>query len=959
MNQTIIYTLVSYGNQGCFPECVAVDTNKNGEFSVNFSKITPSNKSNYKHLLDDTDRRLLKYCFKLEKENLAGKIKDKTAKDWDSISQKYFENKRLNVEEAYLRNYLLEYIETNQEDFFTNLGNKELYLPEGRFPFSWTKLHVEEDMPEMLYCFENTGDWIYYYPVLSYRDKPFSLLDGMLVSRKSARVLIKNKIYEFDDEVDGSKLSPFFNKDKVSIAQTNADMYIEKVILPLTGTNKVLPIGFDIVNVDELLNVVLRIKVMEPIKQTILFDESETDSRLRSLTFELIFEYNGFKFRAGLPGKTTTVEKNDQSFTISKVERNKDLEQLYIDALKEVGINLDGKIKKFDYGEGVEWLNDHYKAIEATGVEIKLEEKKGLSRKIFVGERSISVEVKEGRDWFDIQGVVKFGEHEVPFVRVLNYIRQNKHEMVLPNGQYVQLPQAWFDEYGPLAEFSYLEDGKTVIAKHHCMVANNLKKKLKIQFEAKENMQRLLNSELNQDFDLPKNFKAELRHYQREGYNWLRLLDDLGLGGCLADDMGLGKTIQALCMLLWQKQQKMGTSLLIVPTSLIYNWEEEAKKFAPDLKILVHTGSQRSRVSNDFDQADIVLSSYGVLRRDKQLLSAYHFNYIILDESQAIKNPQSDTAQVSLSLKGRRYLTLTGTPIENSLSDLWSQVHFINRNMLGSASHFLRASKTEEKQELYRKLLKPFMLRRIKKDVLKELPEKQITVQWCEMSDEQNSVYREYRNSYREKFLSSKDEKDKVNAMIILEGLLRLRQIANHPLLVDSTYSEDSGKFDTVCNKLSEVIEQGDKVLVFSSFVKHLKLYRDFLDSNKIKYAYLDGSTKDRKEQVDQFQNDEDTQVFLLSLKAGGTGLNLTKASYVFLLDPWWNPAAEAQAYDRAHRIGQENKVFVYKFISRNTIEEKILKMQEEKLILSENMLKEDYNPIKQMDIKEVMQLIE
>jgi SNF2 family DNA or RNA helicase len=403
----------------------------------------------------------------------------------------------------------------------------------------------------------------------------------------------------------------------------------------------------------------------------------------------------------------------------------------------------------------------------------------------------------------------------------------------------------------------------------------------------------------------------------------------------------------------------MGVNLLVVPTSLIYNWEEEARKFTPDLKIYVHSGNLRSKDSKAFHNADIVLTSYGVLRRDKQLLSSFPFNYIILDEAQAIKNPQSDTAQVCLGLSGRRFLTLTGTPIENSLTDLWSQVHFFNRNMLGSSSHFLRACKTEGKQELYRRLLKPFMLRRNKKDVLTDLPEKQITVQWCDMTDAQHKIYRDFRNNYREKFLGSKDEKDRVNTMILLEGLLRLRQIANHPSLVESSYNDDSGKFETVCEMMTEVIEQGDKVLIFSSFVEHLKLYRTFLDAQNIKYAYLDGATKDRKEQVEKFQNDNETQVFLLSLKAGGTGLNLTKASYVFLLDPWWNPAAEAQAYDRAHRIGQQNKVFVYKFISRNSIEEKILRLQEEKLQLSESMLGSDNELLKQLDINEVMKLIE
>jgi len=332
---------------------------------------------------------------------------------------------------------------------------------------------------------------------------------------------------------------------------------------------------------------------------------------------------------------------------------------------------------------------------------------------------------------------------------------------------------------------------------------------------------------------------------------------------------------------------------------------------------------------------------------------------VILDEAQAIKNPQSDTTQVCLSLTARRFLTLTGTPLENSLTDLWSQVHFFNRNMLGSANHFLRACKQPDKQELYRQLLKPFLLRRNKTEVLTDLPEKSIIVQWCDMSDEQQRFYRDVRNSYRDKFLENKDSNDKVNPMILLEGLLRLRQSANHPLLAEKDYAEDSGKFDTVSQMLDEVVAQGDKVLVFSSFVEHLKLYRNYHDEKQIDYCYLDGSTKDRRGEVERFQNDDKPQVFLLSLKAGGVGLNLTRASYVFLLDPWWNPAAEAQAFDRAHRIGQQNKVFVYKFITRNTIEEKILKLQEEKLQLFDAMINSYNEILKTLDVNEVMKLIE
>jgi len=959
MNQVIVYLLKNMGNLGCFPECVAVDTDEKGIFSSHYVKVSNQNIINYLHLFDETDKVLFDYCQKLETEVILSKIKDKNTRSWESLVKKFFESKKLTQDSQYIKDYLVEYVEKNQNYFFEYLSDKQLFLPQGKFPFMWIRLNVEQEMPELLYCFDSQPDWIYYSLDITCRNKQLDLKKGTLVSRKLARIILRNKIYEFEEEVDGSKLIPFFSKEKVSVSQINAEEYIQKVILPLVPTNRVVGTGFEIQTVSDMSNAILRVKEIAPIQQFSLFDNEEADSADKNIVLELIFEYQNFMFWAGQGGSVTKVDMADDSFTIYKAERDYGLEKLYIDALKEAGLDLDGKVRKMPYGEGVEWLNDNYKALESTGVEIRFEKRGGESQRIFVGERSITVEVEEGRDWFDIKGRVKFGSFEIPFVRVLNYIKQNKHQMILPNGEYVQIPQAWFEEYKALVDFCKIEDGKAVIAKYHCVVADELMRGAKIKLSIKDNMRRLLEHKLDADFDLPVHFNGELRHYQQQGYNWLRLLDDLSLGGCLADDMGLGKTIQTLCLLQWLKEQNRGINMLVVPTSLVYNWEQEAAKFTPALKVHVHTGNQRSRNAEDFKDVDVLLTSYGILRRDKHILSAIPFNYVILDEAQAIKNPQSDITQVCLSLRARRFLTLTGTPLENSLTDLWSQVHFFNRNMLGSASHFLRACKQTEKQELYRQLLKPFLLRRNKTEVLTDLPEKSIIVQWCDMSDEQQRFYRDIRNSYRDKFLENKDSNDKVNPMILLEGLLRLRQTANHPLLAEKEYTEDSGKFDTVCQMLDEVIAQGDKVLVFSSFVEHLKLYRNYLDERQIGYCYLDGSTKDRRAEVERFQNDDNSQVFLLSLKAGGVGLNLTRASYVFLLDPWWNPAAEAQAFDRAHRIGQQNKVFVYKFITRNTIEEKILKLQEEKLQLFDAMINSDNEILKQLDVNEVMKLIE
>ncbi|MFT3751612.1 MAG: SNF2-related protein [Paludibacter sp.] len=834
MNQVVVYLLRNMGNLGCFPECVVVDTDDKGVFSTHFVKVSGQNLSNYLHLFDATDKLLFDFCQKLETEVIISKIKDKAVKSWDALERKYFGNKKLATDLQYIRDYLLEYVELNQNYFFENLSGKRLFLPQGKFPFMWIPLAIEQDMPELLYCFESRPDWIYYSLDITCRNKPLDLQKGLLVSRKLARVLLKNKIYEFEEEVDGSKLIPFFSKDKVSVSQINAEEYIRKVILPLIPTDRVIANGFEIQSVPDMTNAALRVREVAPIRQFSLFEDDEADPSAKSIVLELVFEYQGFVFWAGQGGPVTRFDMDGNSFTIYKAERDFGLEKLYIDALKEAGLDLDGKVRKMPYGDGVEWLNENYKALESTGVEIRFEKRSGEPQRIFVGERSISIEIEEGHDWFDIKGRVRFGTFEVPFIRVLNYIKQNKNQILLPNGEYVQIPPSWFEEYRALVDFCKIEDGKVVIARHHCVVADELMRGSNIKLSIKDNMRMLLEHKLDQNFDLPVHFNGELRHYQQQGYNWLRLLDDLSLGGCLADDMGLGKTIQTLCLLQWLKEQNWGINMLVVPTSLLYNWEQEAAKFTPGLNMHVHAGNQRSKNPDDFKEVDILLTSYGVLRRDKHILSAIPFNYVILDEAQAIKNPQSDTTQVCLSLRARRFLTLTGTPLENSLTDLWSQVHFFNRNMLGSANHFLRTCKQPEKQELYRQLLKPFLLRRNKSEVLTDLPEKSIIVQWCDMTDEQQRFYRDMRNSYRDKFIENKDDNDKVNPMILLEGLLRLRQSANHPLLAEKEYTEDSGKFDTVCQMLDEVLAQGDKVLLFSSFVEHLKLYRKYLDERQI-----------------------------------------------------------------------------------------------------------------------------
>jgi SNF2 family DNA or RNA helicase len=448
-------------------------------------------------------------------------------------------------------------------------------------------------------------------------------------------------------------------------------------------------------------------------------------------------------------------------------------------------------------------------------------------------------------------------------------------------------------------------------------------------------------------------FKGRLRDYQREGLGWLQFLRQYSFGGCLADDMGLGKTVQVLALL--DAATASRPSLIVVPRSLIFNWKQEAARFTPRLRVLDHTGGERMDKWTDFKNYDVILTTYGTLRRDAPFIKEVHFDTVILDEAQAIKNANTDSAKAVRLLKADYRLALTGTPVENRLSDLWSIFEFLNPGLLGSASVFRselgRKSGTEEdglsdeeSMRLLSKALRPFLLRRTKEQVARELPAKTEQTIYCELQAEQRRLYDELRDHYRNALLGRIDsigiEKSR---MQVLEALLRLRQAACHPGLIDKERTDQaSAKLESLIPQIAELIEEGHKALVFSQFTSLLDIVRKRLAKEKIAYEYLDGRTRDREARVRKFQEDENCRLFLISLKAGGLGLNLTAAEYVFLLDPWWNPAIEAQAIDRTHRIGQSRHVFAYRLIARDTVEEKILDLQRTKRRLADAIITAD-----------------
>jgi SNF2 family DNA or RNA helicase len=468
--------------------------------------------------------------------------------------------------------------------------------------------------------------------------------------------------------------------------------------------------------------------------------------------------------------------------------------------------------------------------------------------------------------------------------------------------------------------------------------------------------------------DPPASFTGRLREYQREALGWFAFLREFGFGGCLADDMGLGKTVMVLALL--ESRRRAGgdgaprPSLAVVPRSLVFNWMDEARRFAPEMRVLDYTGASRSAAR--LEDSDLVLTTYGTLRRDAARLNGQEFDYVILDEAQAIKNALTASAKAVRLLRGRHRLALSGTPIENHVGELWSLFEFLNPGLLGSSSAFSRATALQGRMEredlaLVTRAVRPLILRRTKQQVAPELPERSEQTIHCELDTTQRRFYDELRAHYRATLLDRVAREGLGRSKLqVLEALLRLRQAACHAGLVDERRKDEpSAKFDVLLPQLAEVIEEGHKALVFSQFTTLLGLLRARLDEERIVYEYLDGRTRDRAERVERFRTDGSCRVFLISLKAGGLGLNLTAADYVFLLDPWWNPAVEAQAIDRAHRIGQARQVFAYRLLARDTVEEKVAELQQTKRELADAILTADAGMLRNLKAEDLEWLLD
>lgn len=620
------------------------------------------------------------------------------------------------------------------------------------------------------------------------------------------------------------------------------------------------------------------------------------------------------------------------------------------------------------FEEALEWLFDGLPGLAEEGFELMGEE--SLVRfRVKRADANFGVNISSETDWFDVELQLEFDGEKVSLEELKKALKAQKKYVKLRNGSIARLPDKLVEKFHYLLNIGNVGDDSIRFSNHHLSFIDKLLAEAdnkELDALSTEKLSKLETFETIKSYTVPENFNGDLRDYQKAGYDWLNFLGEFSFGGILADDMGLGKTIQALTLLMYEiNNAPKKCNLIVAPTSVVFNWTREIERFTPDIKFLVHYGTRRSKDIRKIKRYPLILTTYGHLRRDIVFLKDIGFNYVILDESQNIKNPHSETSKAVRLLTAKNRLALTGTPVENNTMDLWSQFAFINPGLLGDQNFFketfMRPIEREQNVQVastLKRLIFPFVLRRTKEDVAKELPPKVESIVYSPMSEEQEKIYDKWRKSYRDHIISEIESQGLNKSKFkVLEGLTKLRQVACHPGLIDTAYMDASGKFDALTEMVEEIISEDHKVLIFSQFVQMLQIIRKQFNLQNIPYAYLDGSTKDRESQVNDFQQNPDTKIFLISLKAGGTGLNLTAADYVIHYDPWWNPAVEMQATDRAYRIGQTRKVFAYKLISKDSVEEKIVKLQNQKRELVDSLISTEESFFKTLNKDDILDL--
>ncbi len=899
----------------------------------------------------------------------------------DKIYAYFNRNKKLSITEyfATLKPEVIEqqirpYIERHIAHLLKILKNSELeifYKPyRYEYIYYTDKITINDSPGKAIFNFERNEDCLKYYLTVSFNNKEISIYKKKpIILLNNPAVIELEHILMTIEKIDAKKLVPFYRNPFVKVRKELELTYFKNFILKTVRDFDVRAKGFEIINVQS---------------QKIAKIEIENDW-LSEFAIIPKFNYNGRTFKPG-DKLTNFVELDEKTMNITKFSRDLMWELKHINFLINSGliqkndnvfkVPYPGKDKNHQHRLTITWLNENYDKLKKFGFEIT---QRFSEKKYFVKKIKLNFSVKNKIDWFDIAATVTFGDFEIPFYKLRTHILNGLREYELPNGEIAIIPEIWFKKYTNILKFAKkTKAGHLKIGKIHYFTLIDAEA-TSIDEQDTSQLDKFFANPAENTVKLPVSLKTKLRSYQKIGYSWLNHLRKNKFGGCLADDMGLGKTVQVLSTILKNLEEngqiKNGKSLkhienrllnlVIVPRSLLHNWYNEVQKFTPSINAMIYAGNERLRLRKKLLNSDLIITSYGIARNDLEFFSKLEFNYIVLDESHYIKNSSSKTYQAIKQLNGKYKLVMTGTPIENSLRDLWTQLNFVNPGMLGSLAffkeHFITPIERYEDKEASKELkriIAPFIMRRTKEEVEKDLPDIEEQTIICEMTDEQQILYEEEKSKIRNKVLEMYNKGSlRQSQVYVLQALMKLRQIAIHPKMIGADV-ETSGKFDIVMDRLEELIKEKHKVLIFSTFVKLLNIFEDEFKKKKWKFLKITGQTSKRQTLIDKFQKENDTKLFLISIKAGGVGVNLTAADYVFILDPWWNPAVERQAIARSHRIGQTKNVFAFRFITFDTIEEKIQLLQQKKQKLAFDFI-DDNNYFKYFDEENIVSLFD
>lgn len=915
--------------------------------------------------LDERERLLLTALRRLSAEELIKYLKRNSpfGDFWDSLSKELKvvpnEELRRQVWDFYLPRYqrLLEQYKDYPYVYMVPEGKSYTTANLKQVAFSENRFHTHLYILPASCLGESTTD--------IFIQLQFNIGDQLLVNDEirllnNGLVLYQDILYAAASTEVLDIIERFPGQGAVRITAAEWPEYLEQELLPLSGKTSMQ------------FHETLQDHVTEEEPQLRLYLK-ETD---KMMSFRPVFAYNGIEKQ----WLDTTPAISAKAGRIVVHHRNEATEQTFLTMLRHMHASMQESRKSRSFllpaADALKggWYFEFMDKLREANVEVHGYESLKQMR-INPNKPVTNLQFTSGIDWFEAEMEVAFGDQKVTVADVKKALAHKQNFVTLADGSVGLLPDDWMDKYALMVKLGAVKGKSVQLKKYHFAAVEHLVDELDDHIllkELAEKRARLLNYDFERDnrFPAPANLHADLRPYQLAGFHWLSFLNETGWGGILADDMGLGKTIQTLSYLQHYANENPGARFLVAcPTTLMYNWENEIRKFTPELGYHIYHGPARKSTAPEFEQANIIITTYGTLRSDIKLLGQIMFDYVVLDESQAIKNPLSQVARAASMLQSKNRLALSGTPVQNNTFDLYAQMNFLNPGMLGSMDFFRNEFATpidkmqeEETKAQLRKLIYPFLLRRTKEQVAPDLPEKTEIIHMCEMGAKQRKIYEAYRNSFRSKILGEIEEKGMERSQLsILTGLMKLRQICDSPAILneEERFENHSVKIEELVRELTE--NTGNhKALVFSQFLGMLALIREELERMKIPYVYFDGSTStaDREKAIKDFQNKEDCRVFLISLKAGGVGLNLTAADYVYIVDPWWNPAVEQQAIDRTHRIGQTKNIFAYRLICKDTIEEKIMLLQERKLSLVKDLVADDGAFLKKLTKDDVVYLL-